>query len=184
MRCIGLVRGSIRTEEIVREVTVEDGVVKDDDVAFLVVSDRYGQGSWSIGFVEGELGCALVSTVAHDSHNVVVAGRRLDDVRKALQLVSEVGGCVGAVAGDRAEFVRLDVAGLMSSSDPEEVKKSYEDVLELIRSSSGVDWDPFQALFCDPSGYTGTEAHGSRVSKGGAGRDPLRRRNHRRDPVE
>ncbi|WP_456482559.1 adenine deaminase C-terminal domain-containing protein [Methanopyrus sp.] len=147
-RCIGLVRGSIRTEEIVREVTVENGVIKDDDVAFLVVADRYGQGSWSMGFVEGfeELDCALVSTVAHDSHNVVVAGRRLDDVRRALRLVSEVGGCVGAVAGERVEFVRLDVAGLMSSSSPEEVRESYEGVLELIRSNSGVDWDPFQVL--------------------------------------
>ncbi len=148
VRCVGLVRGSIRTREVVREITVEDGAVKDDDVAFLVVVDRYGRGNWSIGFVEGfeELDCAVVSTVAHDAHNVVIAGRRLDDVRRALRLVSEVGGCIGAVAGDLTEFVRLDVAGLMSSSDPEEVRESYEDVLELIRSSSGVDWDPFQAL--------------------------------------
>ncbi len=148
VRCVGVRPGTIRTREVVEEITIRDGRVVEEGVAFLVVVDRYGEGSWSLGFLEGidDLECALVTTVAHDAHNVVVVGRDLRLVREGVRLAGRLGGCVGVVWDGGCESVELDVAGLMSSREPEEFVEAYGSVLERVRELSDVEEDPFQVL--------------------------------------
>jgi adenine deaminase len=70
-----------------------------------------------LGLREG----GIASTVAHDSHNLIVAGRTPQDMLLAAQAVVEMGGGAALVAGGRvAARVRLPVAGLMSA-EPVEV---------------------------------------------------------------
>jgi adenine deaminase len=64
---------------------------------------------------------ALATTVAHDSHNLIVAGRTPEDMAVAAQAVADLGGGVALVVGGRVlATVRLPVAGLMSA-EPVEV---------------------------------------------------------------
>ncbi len=149
VRCVRVKEGTIRTEESVREVRVEGGKIVDEDVAFLVVVDRYGEGHSSLAFVEGfeRLDCGLVTTVAHDSHNVVAASRDLKLVARCLDMVKERGGCQGVVTPEGEEvYVDLDVAGLMHSGGWKGFVRRYREVLETVRRWSGVDWNPFDAL--------------------------------------
>ena len=64
---------------------------------------------------------ALATTVAHDSHNLIVAGRTPEDMVAAAQAVADMGGGAALVAGGQVlATVRLPVAGLMSA-EPVEV---------------------------------------------------------------
>jgi adenine deaminase len=63
---------------------------------------------------------ALATTVAHDSHNLIVAGRTPEDMLAAALAVADMGGGAALVAGGRVlATVRLPVAGLMSAEPVE-----------------------------------------------------------------
>ncbi len=65
---------------------------------------------------------ALATTVAHDSHNLIVAGRNPIDMAAAVQEVARIGGGVAlAVGGEIVATVRLPVAGLMSDAPVETI---------------------------------------------------------------
>ncbi len=94
-------------------------------LALVSVVPRHGQAhAPSLALLRG-LGLregALATTVAHDSHNLIVAGRTPDDMRVAAQAVADMGGGAALVAGGRVlAAVRLPVAGLMSAEPAEHV---------------------------------------------------------------
>jgi adenine deaminase len=65
---------------------------------------------------------ALATSVAHDSHNLIVAGRTPEDMAVAAQTVADIGGGAALVAGGAVlATVRLPVAGLMSAESVETV---------------------------------------------------------------
>ena len=92
----------------------------DRDLAKIAVIERHlGTGRIGLGFVRG-LGLrrgAIASTVAHDAHNIVVAGVDDSDMVRAARRLAELGGGMVAVhdRGIRAELA-LPVAGLMSDA--------------------------------------------------------------------
>jgi len=90
-----------------------------DGLTLLSVVPRHGQAHPpSLALLRG-LGLrdgALASTVAHDSHNLIVAGRTPADMATAAQAVADMGGGAALVAGGQLlAAVRLPVAGLMST---------------------------------------------------------------------
>jgi adenine deaminase len=90
-----------------------------DGLTLLSVVPRHGQAHPpSLALLRG-LGLrdgALASTVAHDSHNLIVAGRTPADMASAAQAVADMGGGAALVAGGQLlAAVRLPVAGLMST---------------------------------------------------------------------
>jgi adenine deaminase len=65
---------------------------------------------------------ALATSVAHDSHNLIVAGRTPEDMALAAQTVADIGGGAVLVSGGQVlAIVRLPVAGLMSAESVETV---------------------------------------------------------------
>lgn len=65
---------------------------------------------------------ALATTVAHDSHNLIVAGRMPEDMAAAVQAVATMGGGVALVQSQQViATVRLPVAGLMSDQPVEAI---------------------------------------------------------------
>jgi adenine deaminase len=65
---------------------------------------------------------ALATTVAHDSHNLIVAGRTPEDMAVAVRAVAGMGGGVAlAVGGEVVATVRLPVAGLISDAPVETI---------------------------------------------------------------
>jgi adenine deaminase len=90
-----------------------------DGLLLLSVVPRHGQAHpptlallRGLGLREG----ALATTVAHDSHNLIVAGRSPADMAAAARTVADIGGGAALVAGGQVlSTVRLPVAGLMSA---------------------------------------------------------------------
>jgi adenine deaminase len=120
--------GQIVTDSLIMPPRVADGAAFADperDLAKIAVIERHlGTGRVGLGFIHG-LGLrrgAIASTVAHDAHNVVVAGADDDDMVRAARRLGEIGGGMVAVhdRGIKAELA-LPVAGLMSDAPAEEV---------------------------------------------------------------
>lgn len=122
----------------------------DGDLRKLAVVERHGaSGNVGVGLVRG-LGLprgALASSVAHDSHNVIVAGADDASMRTAAEALAEVGGGLAVALGD-ALLARLPlpVAGLMSDRPLEEVAHGHERVLAAYRDLGGTLDEPFMAL--------------------------------------
>lgn len=122
IRVIELVPDQVVTRATSDVPTVENGRVVADpgrDLTKLAVVERHNAtGSVGIGFVRGfglQRG-AFASTVAHDAHNVVVAGVSDDDMELCVRRIAEIGGGL-VVCGDgvvRGELP-LEIAGLMSA---------------------------------------------------------------------
>src|SRR5581483_8560861 len=121
VRAIGVATGSVTTEHVVVELPVVGGEVRasaERDVAKLASVERHGgPGTVGLGFVTG-LGLrrgAVASSIAHDNHNLLVAGISDADMLFALERLVEAGGGMVAVAGGEVlALVALPIAGLMS----------------------------------------------------------------------
>ena len=126
VRAIGVASGHVRTEHLLVEVTVTDGEVRPSvglDLAKAASIERHGgPGTIGLGFVKG-LGLrrgAVASTVAHDNHNVLVAGMSDADMVFAVERLVEAGGGMIAVAdGEVLALVSLPIAGLISDHSPD-----------------------------------------------------------------
>ncbi|HUS14389.1 MAG TPA: adenine deaminase C-terminal domain-containing protein, partial [Chloroflexia bacterium] len=125
---IVMVPHQIITGRAVATLPVVDGRLEADpaqDVLKLAVWERHtASGRVGVGFVRG-FGLrrgAIASSVAHDSHNIVVVGTNDADMLLAARLVGEMGGGQAAVADGAAMVqVPLEVAGLMSARPYEEM---------------------------------------------------------------
>lgn len=112
---------------------VVDGFVQPDqrqDVAKAAVFERHhGSGSYGLGFVQGFglQGGAVASTVAHDSHNLLIVGTNDEDMALAGNAVAEVGGGMAVVRdGEILALLPLPIAGLISDRPLEEVAAAVE----------------------------------------------------------
>jgi adenine deaminase len=152
-RVISLVADDLITRELHEEMRIEDGVAVPDPargIAKLAVIERHrASGATGLAFVRG-LGLthgALASSIAHDHHNLVVAG--MDDVSMmtAARRVGQLNGGMVATSGDRilAE-VPLPLAGLMSPAPVETVRAQVDAALAAARALGSPLHDPFMAM--------------------------------------
>ena len=153
MRVIGVRPGQIVTDSLVEHPRVVAGAAcadPDRDLAKIAVIERHlGTGRIGIGFVRG-LGLrrgAIASTVAHDAHNIVVAGVDDDDMVRAARRLAELGGGMVAVhdRGVRAELA-LPVAGLMSAAPAEQVVAQSRALEDAARALGCTLQAPFHSL--------------------------------------
>ncbi len=133
VRTIGVIGGSAYTRSLESESRVKNGEVTvdpDADLAKIAVFERHhASGRSAVGFVKGfELKeGAVASTVAHDSHNLVVAGTNDDDMLWAVKALVDVGGGLVAVKGRKIlAQVPLPIGGLMSDKPVEVVSDEVE----------------------------------------------------------
>lgn len=127
-RIIGVVPGRIITEKIEAEAKTVDGFfvadAERDQLKIVVCERHHATGSIGAGIVSG-LGLkrgAIASTVAHDSHNLVVAGTNDEDMLLAIKEAERIqGGLVIVADGEVLASVPLQVGGIMSAKPYEEV---------------------------------------------------------------
>lgn len=141
-RVIGVIENQAPTRALERTVPVEDGLVvpdRADDVAQIALVERHlGTGAVVNALVEGfgyDVDCAVASTVAHDSHQMIVVGTNRDDMAVAANRLGEVGG--GAIVVSKGEvlaLVELPIAGLMSDERAEVVAKKADKLVEAMRA--------------------------------------------------
>jgi adenine deaminase len=126
---IGVIENQAPTRAIQRILAVEDGQVKPDfrqDAAHLALVERHrGTGGVVNGFVCGfgfDVPCAVASTVAHDSHHMIVVGTSRNSMALAANRLGQVGGGVVVYReGREIALVELPIAGLMSNERAEVV---------------------------------------------------------------
>lgn len=152
-RVIGVVPGQVVTEGLILEPKEVGGEVVADperDILKLAVVERHrGTGNVGLGLVRGfglKRG-ALGSTVAHDSHNIVVVGTNDGDMRLAVARLVELGGGQVVIAdGKVLAELPLPLGGLMSDLPLEEVVRRSGGLKKASRSLGCVLPDPFMQL--------------------------------------
>lgn len=135
---IGVVEGQAPTSHLQIAVDVKDGEVEVDlaqDLLKIALVERHqATGGVLVGLVSGfgfQGKCAIGSTVAHDSHHMIVVGTDEEQMALAANRLSEMkGGQVVIKDGQVIGEVSLPIAGLMSSKRAEVVAEEAASVLE------------------------------------------------------
>ena len=141
----------LATEEEIVPVRERDGdVVLEHGLCKLAVIERH--------FATGNLGKCLLRgygasggavgiSVAHDSHNLVIAGDNNADMARVASLLAAAGGGMAVSAGGKTESFSLEIAGLMSSASAEEVTLRTEELTKKAKSLGIPDGvEPFMTL--------------------------------------
>ena len=121
------------------------------DLAKLAVIERHHRtGNIGLGFVQGlglERG-AIASSVAHDSHNLVVAGMNDIDMLVAAKYITSIGGGLAVADNEKiATSLPLPIAGLMSNQPIESVISDLTAVNQAcFKMGNNVIKDPFMLL--------------------------------------
>ena len=141
-RVIGVIENQAPTREIMLELPTNSDEVQIDlkqDLAKVALVERHkATGGISLGLVSGfgfNQPCAVASTVAHDSHHMLVVGTQESDMALAANKLAEVGGGQVVVKdGEVIGLVELNIAGLMSTEGVEEVAHKAKTVLDGFRA--------------------------------------------------
>lgn len=153
MRVIEVVPNELITHCILEEPTVVDGLAvadPDRDLLKLAVIERHlASGNMGKGFVKG-LGLkrgAIASSVAHDSHNIIVAGANDEDMQRAAREIAGMRGGLAVVEnGQVLGRLPLPIAGLMSDHDVEDARAGLTHLIGIAGRLGAAVRDPFMAM--------------------------------------
>ncbi|HAN18957.1 MAG: adenine deaminase [Bacteroidetes bacterium GWC2_33_15] len=143
--------GDLLTKKIVTEPKMHNGNVVADverDILKIVIVNRYKNEIPVVGLIKNfnlKSG-AIAGSIAHDSHNIIAIGTTDNDIVKAINTVIENKG--GIVACDSKQIVdlKLNVAGLMSTEQAEEVAAKYEKVNTQAKMMGSTLTAPFMTM--------------------------------------
>lgn len=132
---IEVIPGQIVTAKRLEKVDTVDGFVVTDvgrDILKLAVVERHRRtGNVGVGLVKG-FGLrrgALASSVAHDSHNIIVVGCSDEDIIEAVKEVERLhGGLVVCDGGKVVASMALPIAGLISDKPLQVVAQEFSKV--------------------------------------------------------
>ena len=143
--------GELLTQKATAKLYCVDGKVQPDiyeDVLKIAVVDRYGKNNVANAFIKGfglKKG-AIASSIAHDSHNIVVVGYDSKMMAEAVNRVIENKGGISVVSEDFADSLSLPIAGLMSNEDAFAVAKKLK-ILHKMVAALGCKLDaPFMTM--------------------------------------
>ena len=153
MRVIEIIADQLITRERIEQPAVKNRQSVSDparDLLKIAVVERHrGTGNIGKGFVKG-FGLkhgALASSVAHDSHNIIIVGTTDADMRAALQAVVEMGGGLAAVSNQKVlARLALPLAGLMSCEPVTRVRLQLDRLIKIAQEMGSVLTDPFMTL--------------------------------------
>lgn len=153
MPVIEIIPGQIVTRKVIEKVKTNDGMVISDtenDLLKLVVVERHhSTGNIGLGMVRGfnlKKG-ALVSSIAHDAHNIIAVGTNDADIYQGIKEVERIGGGLAVVADGKIEAsLALPVAGLLSREPAKEVAKKYTRLERVASIFGSTLTSPFSTL--------------------------------------
>lgn len=139
---IGVIENQAPTKALTADLSVTEGVVQGDtetDVAQIALVERHrATGDVVNGFVSGfgyKGRMAMASTVAHDSHHMIVVGTDREMMAMAANRLGEVGGGVTVIKdGEELALVELPIAGLMSDAPATEVSAKAQKMVEAMEA--------------------------------------------------
>ena len=141
-RVIGVVENQAPTKALTAKLPVENALVVGDiaqDVCQIALVERHrATGGVVNAFVSGfgyNKPCAVASTVAHDSHHMIVIGTNKADMAMAANRLQEVqGGVVVISEGQELALVKLPIGGLMSDAPAVEVAADARKMVEAMEA--------------------------------------------------
>ena len=155
VRTIQLVPGSVVTGQgraTVRRDATGNWVRDGQDIVKIAVVERHrGLGTVGVGLLEGYglRNGAVATTIAHDSHNIIVAGDNDRDMALAVERLVEIGGGLAiAQNGKVLDSLVHEIAGLMTDCPGEYVAARVDELCTLAWKRLGIhrNLDPFMAL--------------------------------------
>jgi len=152
-KVIQLIPDQIITKKGVKKILLKEGVahpnIKEDILKIVVVERHKATGNIGIGFVQGfglKKG-AIGSSVAHDSHNLVIVGTNDQDILKAAEVIQAMsGGLVAVLDGRVLASLPLPIAGLMSEASVAQVNLQLEALHHAAKNLGCEIPDPFMTL--------------------------------------
>jgi adenine deaminase len=153
IRVIELIPHQIITREKILPALIKNGQAGSDskrDILKIAVIDRHtGKKSVGLGFVRG-FGLkhgAIGSTVAHDSHNLIVVGDNDNDMLKAVEAIRRMKGGQAVAGGGRIRaLLPLPIAGIMSTQTAQEVARGVQKLNHESHKLGCKITEPFMAL--------------------------------------
>ncbi len=150
---IEIIPNQIITKHISEKVKIENGLIVPDierDILKLVVVERHkATGNIGVGLVKGfglKKG-ALASSIAHDSHNIVVVGTNDEDIFAVIKELERIqGGIAIAKEGQILSSIALPIAGLLSEAPLEEMVRKFEELKKTAAELGCVPVAPFATL--------------------------------------
>ncbi|MDY6800403.1 MAG: adenine deaminase [Bacteroidota bacterium] len=132
--------GNIKNQEIVADVG--------NDILKIVVVNRYTPSAPVVGLIKNfnlKKG-AIAGSIAHDSHNIIAIGTNDNDIVQAINIIIDKKGGIVACDKDDTEMLTLDVAGLMSREEAEQVAEKYEKVSQKAKAFGSKLNAPFMTM--------------------------------------
>ncbi|MFO7850334.1 MAG: adenine deaminase [Spirochaetia bacterium] len=153
VRVMEIMEAKVGTRALEISLDVQEGAIPPDldkDVIKTAVIERHrAGGSMGRGFVKGfhlKYG-AVASTVAHDSHNLLIVGTNDEDMAAAGNALAEVGGGMIAVRDGKVLALNsLPIAGLMSFDPVDKVAKAVEDLDHAWKELGSTIVSPFMTM--------------------------------------
>ncbi|MEH7437692.1 adenine deaminase [Neobacillus drentensis] len=152
---IEIIPNSLVTRHVIEEVeTCERGTfqtsIPNDHLKLAVIERHHLTKEIGLGIVKG-LGLkngAIATTIAHDSHNLIIAGTNdLDMVVAASTLKEMQGGMIVVNQGEVLASLELPIAGLMSDRPYQEVYSKLNEInLALKKLGASGEFNPFLTL--------------------------------------
>ncbi|GAK31143.1 adenine deaminase [Weissella oryzae SG25] len=148
---IGIEPNHITTTHLIEEVpqNTTGKFVANQTYAKIAVFERYHQLGYGLGIIKGFKlrGGAIAATVAHDSHNLIVAGHNDSAMYTAANHLRELGGGMVVVEDDGTiTSLPLPIAGLMSDQPYSLVAEQVTTLMAAFKRISTVEFDPFLTL--------------------------------------
>lgn len=137
---IGVLENQAPTEALTADLDVQNGLVLGDeaqDVCQIALVERHrATGDVTNAFVSGfgyKGNCAVASTVAHDSHHMIVVGTSKSDMALAANRLGEVGGGVTVWKdGKEIALIKLPIGGLMSDAPATDVANNADQMVQAM----------------------------------------------------
>jgi adenine deaminase len=133
------------------QVKIENGLATpsvSDDILKICVVNRYADAPVATAFIKnfGLKRGAIASSVAHDSHNIIVVGITDEAICTAVNALIDQKGGLSATDGDHTEVLPLPIAGLMSDDSAEVVAEKYTKLVKMARGLGSTLTSPFMSL--------------------------------------
>ncbi|WP_286244028.1 adenine deaminase [Methanobacterium ferruginis] len=151
VRVIEVIEGQLLTDESEAVLGVVDSHLQADperDILKIAVVERYGHDNVSNAFIHGfglKKG-AIASSVAHDSHNIVVIGTTGSDMAEAANMLSKNNGGIVAVSDGACYSLKLPIAGLMSTMSAGDVSSQLNQLHGVVRDMGCELTSPFMTM--------------------------------------
>lgn len=151
MNVIGVSDNQLYTKALKIFPKIENGVVVHDperDICKIVIVNKYKDQKSAIGFVSGFglIEGAIAGSIAHDSHNIIAVGTNDSHIVKVVNEILNQGGGLAAYSGSEMKFLGLEIGGLMTNRESQEVADLQVETEEFVKAMGTGLKAPFMTL--------------------------------------